>query len=75
MHLIISTELLVPKICLPWTTSGLNSESLIRAEGKFLQVQNADLARRLVMLPRSFRYPSVKQSLQDRTDIWRKVTI
>ena len=27
------------------------------------------------MLPRSFRCPSVKQSLQDRTDIWRKVTI
>ena len=27
------------------------------------------------MLPRSFRSPSVKQSLQDRTDIWRKVTI
>ena len=27
------------------------------------------------MLPRSFRYPSVKQSLQDRTDIWRNVTI
>ena len=29
----------------------------------------------LPMLPRSFRYPSVKQSLQDRTDIWRNVTI
>ena len=27
------------------------------------------------MLPRSFRSPSVKQSLQDRTDIWRHVTI
>ena len=27
------------------------------------------------MLPRSFRSPSVKQSLQDRTDIWRNVTI
>ena len=27
------------------------------------------------MLPGSFRYPSVKQSLQDRTDIWRNVTI
>ena len=29
----------------------------------------------LAMLPRSFRSPSVKQSLQDRTDIWRNVTI
>ena len=28
-----------------------------------------------LMLPRSFRSPSVKQSLQDRTDIWRNVTI
>ena len=26
-------------------------------------------------MPRSFRAPSVKQSLQDRTDIWRNVTI
>ena len=28
-----------------------------------------------LMLPRSFRSPSVKQLLQDRTDIWRNVTI
>ena len=27
------------------------------------------------MLPRSFHYPSVKQSLQDRTDIWCNITI
>ena len=32
-------------------------------------------ARSLCMLPRSFRSLSVKQSLQDRTDIWRNVTI
>ena len=33
------------------------------------------VACRQRMLPRSFRSPSVKQSLQDRTDIWRNVTI
>ena len=33
------------------------------------------MAGATTMLPRSFRSRSVKQLLQDRTDIWRKVTI
>ena len=41
----------------------------------FLSAARFDTTIHSPMLPRSFRSPSVKQSLQDRTDIWRNVTI
>ena len=48
-------------------------DGLALVDGAHQVVGDSD--ERSLMLPRSFRSPSVKQSLQDRTDIWRNVTI